>query len=247
MDFVRGFGDKEPVTPPRTSSREQHEFFSALGLQVELHPEGSGELSDVVTALIAWYSDEARAAEAKVFALTGRQAPPREVLTQWVGRALPMDAEGDALIGYAADALLISGNHGASASAPQLLAFESGDAGLYLLRPQLQRKLLGAEGWVPMTLHSPDTEAALSGIYRYEGCTRAYAEHAQRCEDCLAALEEWDFEHGLPAGFEAFRRALPPKRKAMPDEGEPEEGVAIFIPRPPPEPPKRPPWWKFWG
>ena len=124
---------------------------------------------EVVSALIGWYADEARAAEAKVFALTGNQPPPREVLSGWVGRALPLDAEGDALIAYAADALLIVGDHGASASSPQLLAFESGDAGLYLLRAQTQRKLLGAEGWVPMTLHSPDTEAALSGIYRYPG------------------------------------------------------------------------------
>ncbi|MDP3151971.1 MAG: hypothetical protein Q8N23_04840 [Archangium sp.] len=235
------------MTPPRTSSREQQAFFSALGLQVELQAEASGELSEVVSALIGWYADSARAAEAKVFALTGRQPPPREVLAGWVGRVLPADAEGDALIGYAADALLIAGDHGASPSALQLMVFESGDAGLYLLRPQTQRKLLGAEGWVPMTLHSPDTEAALSGIYRYEGCTRAFTEHARGCEACLAALEEWDFEHGLPAGFDEFRRALPAKRKPRMEEGEPEEGVAIFIPRPPPEPPKQAPWWKFWG
>ena len=235
------------MTPPRTSSREQHEFFGALGLQVELHAEASAELAQVVGALIGWYADEGRAADAKVFALTGRQPPPRERLSGWVGRALPADAEGDALIGYAADALLIAGDHGASASAPQLMVFESGDAGLYLLRPQTQRKLLGAEGWVPMTLHSPDTEAALSGIYRYEGCTRAFAEHARACEACLAALEAWDFEHGLPAGFDEFRRAVPAKRKPSMEEGEPEEGVAIFIPRPPPEPPRPAPWWKFWS
>lgn len=247
MDFVRGIGDKgPPVAQPRTSSREQHEFFSALGLNVELHTEASAEFSATVAELISWYSDETRATEAKVFALTGRQPPPRDVLTRWVGRPLPADEEGDALLGYAADLLLIAGGHGTSPSAPHLLALESGDAGLYLLRAPNQRRLLSPEGWVPTTLHSPDTEAALGGIYRYEGCTRAFAEHAASCEECLSSLEAWDFESGLPEGFEKFRRAPPQKRNVM-EEGEPEEGVAIFIPRPPELPPKQARWWKFWS
>jgi hypothetical protein len=233
------------VTPPRTSSREQHELFSSLGLAVELHPEGKSEFEAVVSELIAFYADAGRAAEAKVFSLSGRQPPPREVLTQWVGRPLPADAEGDALIGYAADALLIAGDHGASSTAPQLLALEAGDAGLYLLRPHTLRKLMGEHGWVPLTLASPDTEAALSGIYRYEGCTRAFEEHASGCDDCLAALEDWDEDTGLPRGFERFSRPRPVK-KQLHDEGIQEEGVAIFIPRPPEPPPKRAPWWKFW-
>jgi hypothetical protein len=247
MDIPRGIGDKVLVTAPRTSSREQHELFSALGLNVELHPEGSTDFPSIIGELITWYSEPTRAAEAKVFALSGRQQPPREVLTTWLGRALPVDAEGDALISYAADALLIAGEHGASSSAPQLLGVESGDAALYLLRSQGQRRLLGAEGWVPATLHSPDTEAALSGIFRYEGCTRAFAEHAPNCERCLTALETWDFEHGLPEGFEKFRRIPVQTRRApLMEEGKPEEGVAIFIPRPKelPAPPKA--WWKFW-
>ena len=247
MDITRGIGEKDLVTAPRTSSREQHEFFSALGLSVELHPEASAVFPDVVSQLIAWYSDPGRAAEAKVFALTGRQPPPREVLTRWLGRPLPVDAEGDALISYAADALLIAGEHGSSSSAPQLLGVESGDAALYLLRSQGQRRLLGGEGWIPSTLHSPDTEAALTGIYRFEGCTRAFAEHASACETCLAAMETWDFEHGLPEGFEKFRRVPVQKRRPHVEEGKPEEGVAIFIPRPPEVPPRPKAWWKFWG
>lgn len=234
------------MTPPRTSSRELHEFFSALGLSVELHPEASAAFTAVVGELIAFYGDPARATETKVFALKGRQPPPRELLTQWAGRELPADAEGDALLGYVGDVLLIDGQHGTSASAPQLLALEAGDAGLYLLRPMGQRKRLGDEGWLPMTLHSPDTEAALSGIYRTDGCTRAFAEHVPGCVDCREALEDWDEEHGLPDGFEAFQRPRVVKRKRPVAEGPPEEGVAIFIPRPPPEPPQRAPWWKFW-
>ena len=235
------------MTAPRTSSREQHELFTTLGLQVELHPEAGADFTAVVGELIAWYADPVRAAEAKVFALTGGQPPPREVLTAWVGRALPVDAEGDALISYSADALLIAGEHGESSTSPQLLGVESGDAALYLLRSHGQRRLFGAEGWIPATLHSPDTEAALSGIFRYEGCSRAFAEHASGCESCLAALETWDFEHGLPEGFEKFRRPPPPRRRppAM-EEGKPEEGVAIFIPRPKEVPPKPKAWWKFW-
>lgn len=236
------------TSPPRTSNREVHEFFCALGLRVELHPEASGDFPAVVGELIAWYSDEGRAAEAKVFALTGRQAPPRKVLTRWLGRSLPADAEGDALISYAADALLIAGEHGASASAPQLLGVEAGDAALYLLRAQGQRRLLGAEGWIPSTLHSPDTEAALSGIYRFEGCTRAFAEHAAGCGDCLEALDAWDFEHGLPEGFERFRRVLvQARRPPQAEDGAPEEGVAIFIPRPAELPPRAKAWWRIWS
>jgi hypothetical protein len=236
------------VTPPRTSSREQHELFSALGLSLELHPDASADFTSVVGELISWYSDETRAAEAKVFALTGRQKPPRDVLTKWLGRALPEDAEGDALISYAADALLIAGEHGASSSAPQLLGVESGDAALYLLRSQGERRQFAAEGWLPSTLHSPDTEAALSGIYRFEGCTRAFSEHATNCEACLSAMETWDYEHGLPEGFERFRRVpVQTRRQPMVEEGKPEEGVAIFIPRPPEKPVRPKPWWKFWG
>lgn len=248
MDITHRIGDKGPVTPPRTSSREQQEFFSALGLSVELHPEASADFPAVVGQLIAWYGDAGRASAANVFALTGRQPPPREVLTRWLGRALPVDAEGDALISYAADALLIAGGHGASSSAPQLLGVEAGDAALYLLRSQGQRRLLGAEGWLPSTLHSPDTEAALTGIYRFEGCTPAFAEHASDCDTCLASLEAWDYEHGLPEGFERFRRMPePPRRVPQLDEGRPESGVVIFIPRPPEGPPKPKAWWKFWA
>ena len=105
------------MTPPRTSRREQHELFSGLGLAVELHPEGKGDFEAVVAELITWYCDPARAAEAQVFSLTFRQPPPRDTLAQWVGKSLPADAEGDALIGYAADSLLIAGNHGASTTA----------------------------------------------------------------------------------------------------------------------------------
>ena len=248
MDIAPRIRDKEPVTPPRTSSREQHELFSGLGLSLELHPEGSADFPVVVGELISWYSDEARAADAQVFALTGRQSPPRDVLNRWLGRTLPDDAEGDALINYAADSLLIAGEHGVSATSPQLLAVESGDAALYLLRSHRQRRLLPSVGWLPSTLHSPDTEAALSGIFRFEGCTRAFAEHATTCERCLAALEAWDFEHGLPEGFERFRRAPVLARKPpMVAEGEPESGVAIFIPRVPVLKPQPKAWWKFWG
>ena len=69
------------------------------------------------------------------------------------------------------------------------------------------------------------------------------------CEACLVALEAWDFEHGLPDGFEKFRRVPVKPRRPAPqvDEGRQEEGVAIFIPRPPEQPPKSKAWWKFWG
>ena len=233
------------VTPPRTSSRELQEFFQSLGLTIELQAEASAELNDAVDQLIEWYSDEARAREAKVFALSGNALPPRDVLASWVGRPMPADLEGYSLLSYAADVLMIAGAHGASASSAQLLSLESHDASLYLLRAQGQRKQVGHEGWLPSTMNSPDTEAALSGIFRYEGCTPAFSEHAAGCDDCLSALEAWDFEHGLPEGFERFRRAPARVARKVVDEGPVQEGVAIFIPRPPEKSPK--PWWKFWG
>lgn len=233
------------MTPPRTSSREFHEFFQSLGLTVELHTDATDELNDTVDQLIAWYSDASRAAQAKVFALSGDAQPPRDVLAGWLGREVPAGLEGYSVLAYAADVLFIAGEHGASGSAPQLLALESDEASLYLLRPHSQRKQVGNEGWLPATMNSPDTEAALSGIFRFEGCTPAFSEHASGCEECLAALEAWDFEHGLPEGFERFRRVPMRVRKPPVDEGPVQEGVAIFIPRPPERPPK--PWWKFWG
>lgn len=233
------------MTPPRTSSREFHVFFQSLGLNVELHVDATAELFETVDQLIAWYADPARAAEAKVFALTKDAPAPRDVLAGWVGRELPQGLEDYALTSYAADLLFIAGEHGASGSALQLLALESEDASLYLLRPQSHRKQVGNEGWLPSTMNSPDTEAALSGIFRFEGCTPAFAEHAKDCDACLAALEAWDFEHGLPEGFERFHRVPVRVRKPVLDEGPVQEGVAIFIPRPPEQPPR--PWWKFWG
>lgn len=245
MDFAGCIRDKRLVTPPRTSSRELHEFFRSLGLNVELHPEATAELEQTLDQLIAWYSDASRAAEAKVFALGGEAPAPRDVLGTWVGRTLPEELEGYALLSYAADVLFIAGGHGASGSALQLLALESDDATLYLLRSHGQRKQVGNEGWLPSTMNSPDTEAALSGIFRVDGCTPAFAEHAAGCDACLEALEAWDYEHGLPEGFEAFRRAPMRVARKPVDEGPIQEGVAIFIPRPPEKLPK--PWWKFWA
>ena len=233
------------MTPPRTSSRELQEFFQSQGLTIDLHEGASGEFNDAVDQLVEWYADPAKALEAKVFALSGEAVAPRDVLGRWVGRPMPADLGGYALLSYAADVLLIAGAHGASSTTPQLLALESEEATLYLLRSQGQRKQVGHEGWLPSTMNSPDTEAALSGIFRYEGCTPAFSEHAAECDDCLAALEAWDFEHGLPEGFERFRRAPVRVARKQVDEGPVQEGVAIFIPRPPEKLPK--PWWKFWA
>jgi hypothetical protein len=245
VDFVRGIGDNTPVKPARTSSRELHELFTGLSLDVELDLAASNDFSTVTSEVISWYADPARAGPAKVFVLFDEQEAPRELLAEWIGRPLPADAEGFELLSYAADALLCEASHGGP-TAPELLTFELDHAGLYLLRPAGQRRNFGTEGWVPSTLNSPDTEAALNGVFRFEGCTPGFAEHAARCKTCLAALHAWDEKHGLPDGFEAFR-IRPPRPPPPAHSGKPAEGVAIVIPRPPEEPAKPAPWWKFWA
>lgn len=233
---------------PSTSSPALHQLCVSLGLSVELEPSGCVDLPALMRQLFDWYSDRARAAPARVFALREGEEPPRDVLTLWACSPLPRNARGDELISYAADVLLIAARHGGVPSTPQLLRMKSGPLALYLLRPRAPQPLLvEGEGWLPATLHSRDTEAALAGEFRDHGCTPAFAEHAGDCRRCEAALESWDFKFGLPAGFERFRYALEQQPLGGPmDEGVIEEGVAICIPRSsePPRPPRV--WWKFW-
>lgn len=51
-----------------------------------------------------------------------------------------------------------------------------------------------AEGFA--TCHYPDTEAALAGIYRYEGARRSFIAHAPDCALCQGQLREVVAQYG---------------------------------------------------
>lgn len=217
---------------PSSSSAEHIAFFNSLGLPVAQDDGASDDFEAVLGEVITWYLQPERAASARVVAATSEDLT--RVLRAWLGRELPA-LNGDALIAYVADSLLIDAGHGNSHSqTPRLLALASEAGTLYMLRPDPGT----SDGVFVTTLHSPDTEAALSGVFRIDGCSPAFEDHASSCTHCLAALEKTDQKYGLPDGFERFRRhpvrVPPPPPTPLP----PVSGVAIII--------RRRPWWAFW-
>ncbi len=213
--------------------------------------EASAVAADVFDELLAWYSDDARARAARVFAFVfakgaGAEEPRFEALAQcfarWLGTALP-DLEGYALESYVADALYIASEHAADpARAPQLWELETERGSLFLLRTQ-EDLAQTSDDCRLSSRNSPDTEAAMGGIFRIDGCSQAYSDHAVGCARCLAMLQRWDERgDGLTADWQHLRRWTVPVRPARPvplPPLPPVSGVALVIPRPP--------WWRFWG
>jgi hypothetical protein len=250
---------------PRTSSPALVELFTALGLEVSLEPTADASFEAVLTAVADWYAEPARAAAARVYLLSfaadagvddvftsASWVAFKLVLAQWLRRPLPQGVEGEELLMYVADALLITGAHASldPAAAPQLLRFDTPRGDLYLLRAEVDRRQVDGEGWLPGTNNSPDTEAALNGGFRVDGCSLAFTEHAPTCPRCLANLERADHAYGLPEDWAHLRTWPEPSHApALPPipELHPESGVAIHIPRSGPrKPAPARPWWRFW-
>ena len=67
---------------------------------------------------------------------------------------------------------------------------------------------------------SPDTEAALSGIFRNDGCTPAYAAHFKRCSRCLDLLAKSQQKYelsGWPSVTDSVPRpSAPAKQEDLP-------------------------------
>ena len=262
-----GLDTRPNAGPPRTSSPEVLTFLKRIGLEAELDDGGYDDFETVLDDLMRWYSDADRAAKAQVFAWRYGQGGGEELysskrfqefsaaLSRWVQKPRP-PFEGEELVHYAADSLLIDAHHSDNYdAAPQLMKLESDDGTLYLLRPEQDRVPNALdESWALGTLNSPDTEAALNGIYRDGGCTPAFADHAAGCSRCQAQLQQWETGADLPDGFEQFRtqplRPLPPKTPPLPPSarvGIKYKAVVVF-----PEPvraetlPGGKPWWKLW-
>jgi hypothetical protein len=231
---------------PRTSNPDVLKLLTALRLEIQLDVAGSADLHVVLGDVCSWYFDADRASKARVAAVPCTDATDsktyfaspaflaaKKSFAQWLGRPLPA-LEGEALVEYVADALMIAADHSKDPGGePQLLHFETPTGVLYLLRSTNDRREFKNEGFIPPTLNSPDTDAALGGIFREEGCTPAFAAHAAGCDRCLIALEDADFEQGLPDDFAKLRKWPSPARRIVPDLPPlpPVSGVAIIIPR----------------
>lgn len=210
------------MTKPKTSSAEVHVALTALGLEVELDPAASAAIEDTAEQLCDWYADPARAERARVCA-----AESRETFSEWLGRPVGEQFEGEDLVTYVADTLMGAAEHSMDRDgAPQLWALEGHQRVLYLLRGASER------GDRLVSLNNPDTEAALNGIYRFDGCAPGFADHARSCGQCLEQLKEWDARHGLPENFDILRQWPVPPPKPEPKKLPPlppASGVAIII------------------
>lgn len=170
------------MTSARTSSPELSATLKAIGLQVELDEEAPAVADELVAALLDVYSDQSLAEAARVFVSRGDDnASLATVLSRWAQRELPPVGEGysgeEELVQFVADWLMAKAIHGDSAS-PQLFAFEAEAGTLYLLRTEQELSWSGKTGseWIPGfeagSRNSPDTEAALNGIYREGAANR---------------------------------------------------------------------------
>jgi hypothetical protein len=75
---------------------------------------------------------------------------------------------------------------------------------------------------LPEKLSTPDAGAALSGVFRLDGCTRGYAAHATRCPRCQDLLAKGQQNGELPAGWASVidarhRPATVEKQPHLPD------------------------------
>lgn len=135
-------------------------------------------------------------------------AAARALLERWLGEPFPADEQ--AVLIHAADVLLIRGEHGDAAPGlgPQLFELGGKQGRLFVVRTWAEREAATlAEDFA--TCHYPDTEAALSGIYRYNGARRSFIAHAPGCALCQQQLREVIDQYGrqsIPADFLALLR-----------------------------------------
>lgn len=234
------------MTSARTSNPELAATLKAIGLECELDEKAPAGADELVAALLDVYSDPSRAEAARVFVSRGEDnAALATVLSRWAQREIPPvgdDFAGEEeLVQFVADWLMAKALHGDTAS-PQLFAFEAEEGLLYLLRTEQELSWSGKSGttWIPGfdagTRNSPDTEAALNGIYRGEGCEPAFAEHARSCARCLALFDE----------HRRRMAELPPDQQHCPEGFEEFLGPTARAPLVPAALPPPRPWWRFW-
>lgn len=161
--------------------------LAALKLDVSLARD---DWEETLAELVEHYAVGSAACDRdRAVALDGEDEDDvRALLERWLGERIPADAED--LITHAADVLLIRAEHGLGAGDGRQLFEIEGEAGsLFVVRTWAEREAAEAVADVRFsTCHYPDTESALSGIYRYEGARRSFVAHAPACSLCQAQL-----------------------------------------------------------
>jgi hypothetical protein len=147
----------------------------------------------VLVALLAWYAEPERASAARVFAFaiddnasaeqifaSTRFSEFTEVLASWLQAPLP-PMKGEDLLRAVADRLLAEATHPRGEHAgSQLFVLRGSPGELYLLRTEAELEGVRSYGFGALEkFSSPDTEAALAGIFRSDGCS----ELRRACEE----------------------------------------------------------------
>ncbi|WP_437475750.1 hypothetical protein WME75_24125 [Sorangium sp. So ce1014] len=126
---------------------------------------------------------------------------------RWLERAIPVSVatDLDELVSYAGDMCFLRRHASEAGEAPCLYSIDGWRTGddasfsLYVLRRDGEP--LYALG-VPVQFHvHPDTEAAAAGIFRVDGVTDSYREHAPACAVCRDALRSAADRGVLPDEF----------------------------------------------
>ncbi|WP_437302161.1 hypothetical protein [Sorangium sp. So ce388] len=126
---------------------------------------------------------------------------------RWLGRPIPVAVatDLDELVSYAGDMFFLGRHAGAEGESPCLYSIDGwrtrDDASFSLFALRSDGEPLYALG-VPVQFHvHPDTEAAAAGIFRLDGLTESYREHAQACAVCRDNLRRAADRGVLPDEF----------------------------------------------
>jgi hypothetical protein len=196
--------DEDDENDDEDDEDEEPEAFEANTLLValaSLHGTHGPTASSAAEGI--FFVDEDAASDPEV------RARAQAVLEQWLGRPLPPQVtdELEDMVYYVGDTLHLR-QHTAGPGAAMLYASEGvreADDLAFTVYARLQD--VDALRAVPIGFSpriSPDTEAAAAGIFRYDGCDLAFAEHAPACAVCQANLAAVARTNQLPQGFAAL-------------------------------------------
>jgi hypothetical protein len=178
---------KEPEVKPL----DTRAALAQLELDVSLARE---DWPKTLAALVAHYTVGSPASHRdRAFATTDEDGKDvRALLEQWLGEPIPQSVR--SAIDHAADVLLIRYEHeGDPDDGRQLFEIEGHPRSLFVLRTSEERE----DAEIHMaSRHSPNTSAALHGIYRYEGARPSFIAHAPACSQCQAQLRSVIAEFG---------------------------------------------------
>ncbi|KYG03179.1 hypothetical protein BE21_53015 [Sorangium cellulosum] len=159
---------------------------------------GPSEASDPDVAFVV---DEHAASDPKVLAAVWL------ALERWLEHPIPVAVatDLDELVSYAGDVCFLRRHAGAAGEAPYLYSIDGwrsrDDASFSLYALRSDGEPLYALG-LPVAFHvHPNTEVAAAGIFRLDGLTDSYREHAPTCAVCRDNLRRVADEGVLPDEF----------------------------------------------